>query len=135
MGSNGGNKTEVTCLLFASVDAEFRGCLVGRIRANQALRMQPAHVLFPGHPPELGSARAKAPSWPGSRGTPKSAVFLQPGSLRAPASLRAWRFRARGDGAKILGLPPPFPPFTAYISSLPSPPSLLLLVAPRLRRR
>ncbi|XP_066394249.1 uncharacterized protein [Miscanthus floridulus] len=97
--------------------------------------MQPAHVWFLGHPPELGSARAKVLSWPGSRGTPKSAVFLQPGSLRPPASSRAWRFRARGDGAKILGLPPPFPPFTASISSLPPPPSLLLLVAPRLRRR
>ena len=77
--------------------------------------MQPAHVWFPGHPPEPGSARAKASSWPGSRGTPKSTVFLQPGSLRAPARSRAWRFRARGNGAKILGLPPPFPPFTASI--------------------
>ena len=42
--------------------SEARVCLVARIRANQAPGMQSTYVWFPGHPPELGSARAKAPS-------------------------------------------------------------------------
>lgn len=37
--------------------------------------------------------------------------------------------RARRDGAKLLGLPPPFPPFTVYISSFP-PPLFLFLSLP-----
>ena len=50
----------------------------------------------------------------------------QPGSFGAGAHTRAWRLRAQGDGGKLLGLPPRFPPFTAH---LPLPLSLFFFLS------
>lgn len=76
-------------------------CLVARIRGNLARGMQPTRVWLPVRLPQPGSARAKALPRPGSQRTPDLAVPPHPGSLRAPATARAWRFRARGDGGKL----------------------------------
>jgi hypothetical protein len=62
--------------------------LVAWSGSNQAQQMQAPRVWFPAPPPRPGSAHAKMPTRPGSVGTWKSAVSLEPGSSGASAS--AW---------------------------------------------
>jgi hypothetical protein len=63
-----------------------RACLVAWSGSNQAQQMQALRVWFPAPPPRPGSAHAKMLSRPGSQGTWKSAVSLEPGSSGASAS-------------------------------------------------
>ena len=88
--------------------------------------MQLPRVWFPVLPSQPGSPHAKFPSWPGWERTPDFFVPPQPGSFGAGAHTRAWRLRAQGDGGKLLGLPPRFPPFTAH---LPLPLSLFFFLS------
>jgi hypothetical protein len=53
--------------------------LVARICLNQAVRVQVTGDWLPGHPPQLGSARATATPQPGSAGTSESVVPAGPG--------------------------------------------------------
>jgi hypothetical protein len=86
--------------------------------------------LVPWPPSRAWLRSCKTPLWAWLRRNARfgrfSSAWLAPASARA----RAWRFRPQGDGVKMLGLPPPFPPFTAYISPLPPPPSHLLCRSP-----